>query len=263
MIFLKQGMVQVSKLEKKIKELAPLETTVTCKSQMNMFNMEIEQQWKQNQHQISEKEFVNTINFFHDFWKPELKGKTGEATSKNYDNDDRDWSQENEDKTEGNLKEIYHLTTNHPTRHSKRKNIRICWHKLQQRTGCNHKSKTKQLKPRGQLWLSGQEEDIQAKLETLEPNYDPEWDQLREMEEFLRLQREELLQRGARDQDHSGLNPCHQWQLEDDKSFLEDQEEDDPEEAYLAFITSILESYSQHKTLTLTRATKTEHNLED
>jgi hypothetical protein len=31
-IFLKQGKVQVSKLEKKINELAPLETTVTCKS---------------------------------------------------------------------------------------------------------------------------------------------------------------------------------------------------------------------------------------
>jgi hypothetical protein len=89
-IFLKQGKVQVSKLEKKIKELAPLETTVTCKSQMNTFNTEIEQQWKQDQHQISEKEFVNAINFFHNFWKPELKGKTGEATSKNYDDDDRD-----------------------------------------------------------------------------------------------------------------------------------------------------------------------------
>jgi hypothetical protein len=42
MIFLKQGKVQVSKLEKKIKEFAPLETTVTCKSQMNTFNTEIE-----------------------------------------------------------------------------------------------------------------------------------------------------------------------------------------------------------------------------
>jgi hypothetical protein len=83
------------------------------------------------------------------------------------------------------------------------------------------------------------------------------------MEEFLKLQREELLQRGARDQDHSGPNPHHQWLLEDDKSFLEDQEEDDPEEADLAFITSMLESFSQPKTLTSTHATKSEHNLVD
>jgi hypothetical protein len=125
-IFLKQGKVQASKLEKKINELAPLETTVTCKSQMNTFNTETEQQWKQNRHQILEEEFVNAVNFFHDFRKPELKEKSGGATSRNYNNDDRGLSQVNEDENENNFEEIYHFTSNHPMSLSKRKTIRIC-----------------------------------------------------------------------------------------------------------------------------------------
>jgi hypothetical protein len=48
-ISFKQGKVQVSKLEKKINDLAPLEQEVTCKSRMNTFNTEVEQQWEQNQ----------------------------------------------------------------------------------------------------------------------------------------------------------------------------------------------------------------------
>jgi hypothetical protein len=53
------------------------------------------------------------------------------------------------------------------------------------------------LKSRGQLWLPGQEEDLQAGLETLEPSHDPKWDQLREMEEALRLEREKLQRKEA------------------------------------------------------------------
>jgi hypothetical protein len=71
-IFFKQGKVQVSKLEKTINELAPLEQTVTCRSRNTTFNTDTEQQWNQNQPQISEGEFVNLVNFFHDFRKPEL-----------------------------------------------------------------------------------------------------------------------------------------------------------------------------------------------
>jgi hypothetical protein len=81
------------------------------------------------------------------------------------------------------------------------------------------------------------------------------------MEEFLRLQREELLQKGAQDQDHSWSSTCHQWHWEDDKSFLEVQKEDDPEEADLAFITSILKSFSKPKSITTMHATKTARNF--
>jgi hypothetical protein len=40
---------------------------------MNMFNMEIEQQWEQNQQQISEEEFTDTVNFFHKIREPKLE----------------------------------------------------------------------------------------------------------------------------------------------------------------------------------------------
>jgi hypothetical protein len=101
----------------------------------------MEQQWKQNQHQLSEEEFVNTVNFFHDFRKPELEGKSDEATSRDYNDNGTGLSQENEDEAEGNFEEIYHLANNHPTSHCKGKTIRKCRHKLQQRTGCNHRSR--------------------------------------------------------------------------------------------------------------------------
>jgi hypothetical protein len=79
-ISFKQGKVPVSKLEKKINDLAPLEQTVTCKSRINTFNIEVEQQWEQNQQQISEEEFINTDNFFHEFWEPKLERNGATST---------------------------------------------------------------------------------------------------------------------------------------------------------------------------------------
>jgi hypothetical protein len=72
---------------------------------------------------------------------------------------------------------------------------------------------------------------------------DPEWAQLREMEEFLKLQRMELLQQGAPDTDNEDWdNP--QWPDEREDS-LDVEEDDSLEDADLAFITSILESFSK------------------
>jgi RNase H-like domain found in reverse transcriptase len=139
-ILFKQGKVQVSKLEEKINKIAQLKTTVTCKSPMTTFNIETKQQWKQNKHQLSGDDFVNT-NFFHDFRKLELDKKWDKVTSRNSDVDNEDSSQENEDETEGDFKEVYHLTNNHLTSYSRTKTIRIFWHKLQRKTGCNHRSK--------------------------------------------------------------------------------------------------------------------------
>jgi hypothetical protein len=83
------------------------------------------------------------------------------------------------------------------------------------------------------------------------------------MEEFLKLQRVELLQKGAQEQDSYWPGICHQQHSENNTSFLEDQEEDDPEEADLAFITSILESFSKPKSMPAMHTTKTERNLDD
>jgi hypothetical protein len=57
------------------------------------------------------------------------------------------------------------------------------------------------------------------------------------MEEFLRLRRTELLQQGAPDSD------SEDW---DRESTTADEEDNSREEIDLAFITSILESFSKH-----------------
>jgi len=127
--------VQVSKIEEKINKTAPLKTTVTCRSQMTTFKMEIKQQWEQNQHQLLGNDFVNTVNFFHNFRKPELERKRSKVTSRNSDDNDENSNQENEDETENDFEEIYHLTNKYLTSHLRRKTISLCRHKLQGRTG--------------------------------------------------------------------------------------------------------------------------------
>jgi hypothetical protein len=72
-ISFKQGKAQTSKCEKAINDVAPLKQRVICKTRKDTFNTEVEQQWQQNQHEISEEEFVHTINFLHKLQKPENK----------------------------------------------------------------------------------------------------------------------------------------------------------------------------------------------
>jgi len=70
---------------------------------------------------------------------------------------------------------------------------------------------------------------------------DTEWNQLRKMEEFLKMQRLELLQQGAPDSDNDDNPP---WP--DEREDCPDEEEDDSlEDADLAFITAVLESFSK------------------
>ncbi len=65
----------------KINDWVPLEQKVICKSRMETFNTEVEQQWKQNQHEVSEEEFVNTVNFFYELQEPEQKKERGDTNS--------------------------------------------------------------------------------------------------------------------------------------------------------------------------------------
>ena len=79
----------------------------------------------------------------------------------------------------------------------------------------------------------------------LNEDTDPEWAQLREMEEFLRVQRMELLQQGAPDSDSEDWD-SPQWPAE--REDITDFKEDDSlEDTDLDFITSILESFSKPK----------------
>ncbi len=256
-ILFKQGKVQVSKIEEKINKIAPLKTTVTCKSRMTTFNKEMEQQWEQNQHQLSGDDFVNTVNFAHNFRKPELEGKRSKVNSRNYDDDNENSNQDKEEETEHDFEEIYHLTNNHLTSQLRRKTISLCRHKLQGRTGCNHKGWRKRSKPHARRGSPGPGEDRQTELDLLESSTDLEWAQLPKMKELLRRQRKELLQQGTPEQDSYKQHPGG------DTFFMENQEGDDLEEADLAFITSILESFSESESRSTMHTPRTKQCLDD
>jgi hypothetical protein len=151
-ILFKQGKVQISKLEQKINRIAPLTTTVTCKSQTTTFNTEMEQQWKQNQHQLPEEDFVNALNFFHNIRKSELRETSSHQTTEKLNDNHEDQNQEDKERAKDDVKEFYNLICTHKARNTRRKAIKLCWHKLQQRTFYNHKIGTKQLQPQEQCW---------------------------------------------------------------------------------------------------------------
>jgi hypothetical protein len=77
-ISFKQGKVQTSKLEKRINDLTPLRQRISGRSRKDTFNTEIEQQWQQNQHELSGEEFVQAWNFLNNLQKPKkmLHGAT-------------------------------------------------------------------------------------------------------------------------------------------------------------------------------------------
>jgi hypothetical protein len=57
-ILFNQGKVWASKLESRINAFMPLEQKINCRSGKDTFNQEVEQQWQQNRHDISAKEFA-------------------------------------------------------------------------------------------------------------------------------------------------------------------------------------------------------------
>jgi len=72
----------------------------------------------------------------------------------------------------------------------KRKAIKLCRHKLQQRRISRHKPG--KLQPLEEFWPPQWEEHNQEEYQDFQQSHDPEWDQLRKMEEYLRQQREKL-----------------------------------------------------------------------
>jgi hypothetical protein len=138
-ISFKQGKVQTSKLEKMINDLAPLEQRVNCRSRKDTFNKEIERQWQQNQREISEEEFVHTLNFFYDLQKPRSGrhlGNTTRAINDNYEHlTEVNEDMEDEDEPESDFGDLEQISNDQPTNPRKRKSVSLCWYKLQGRTG--------------------------------------------------------------------------------------------------------------------------------
>jgi hypothetical protein len=83
------------------------------------------------------------------------------------------------------------------------------------------------------------------------------------MEDFLRLQRLELVQQGSPDWDNDEWDVDQQQQPENEMALMDDEEVDGLEEADLAFITSILESFSRKESRTMGHIYKTKRSHED
>jgi hypothetical protein len=83
------------------------------------------------------------------------------------------------------------------------------------------------------------------------------------MEEYLKQQREELLQKEAQGPDFYWPELCHQRDTETNIPSQEDLEENEPEEADLEFITSILESFSKPRLTSAPHTTRKNQNFDD
>ncbi len=232
--FYQASKVQTSKLEKRINALTPLKQRISCQSRKDTFNTEIEQQWQQNQHELSREEFVQAWNFLNNLQKPaknEPWSNTFEAYNNAYENptDDEDIA-EDSDEHEDDLKNLLHLNDDQPTNLKKRKDVSLCRHKLQRRPG--YRSRT---------WKQPAERVTEFKEEDI----NDEWAQLREMEQFLAEQKRELLRQGipeSDDEDWSG----HHWPEENEDGLVK-EEEDSLDDGDLTYITAILESFSRPK----------------
>jgi hypothetical protein len=189
-ISFKQGKVPVSKLQKKINEGAPLTQGVTCKSRNMTFNTEIQQQWEQNQHEISEEEYVSTLNFLHELQEPEHDQDWDNLNSGDHwtteDHLETNDTSEDKDEVEYDLDNFLYFSNDQTTYQPKRKNISLCRHKLQRRLGCksrNWRQVPRQLQPD---WPKESETAQQMELDVVDEEADSEWAQLLEMEESLK-----------------------------------------------------------------------------
>jgi hypothetical protein len=180
------------------------------------------------------------MNLFHNLQNLQIN-EAPNVTSSGYhliseDYTDTEGTSEGKDRPEYDLDELLHFNNNRANQR-KRKNLSLCRHKLQGRTGCRSRSWRRPPKQPGQDWPT----EPKIEIDLLDKDADTEWNQLREMEEFLRMQRLELLRQRAPDSDDED-DPLWTDKGED----CPDKEEDDSlEDADLAFITTALELFSK------------------
>jgi hypothetical protein len=121
--------VKVSQLEQKINKMAPLMTTVTCRSRPTTFTTETKQQCRLTKQQLPEAEFVNAVNFFHNIWNPELSEApvppmTSQVTE-NLHEVYEEQGQEDDDDDEEDLEETENEPYTHKFSSPKRKTIKL------------------------------------------------------------------------------------------------------------------------------------------
>jgi hypothetical protein len=235
-IMFNQGKVQTSKLEDRINKQAPLGQKINCRSRKNTFNLEIEQQWQQNQDEISNEEFVHTLNFFSNLQKPAKPSDNDQGHfSSNYKNltDVEDFTEsENEYEDEH---ELIPQTDRQFRQISKRKQISLCRHKLQNRA-------------HGQSRRWRQATDPQSKLsEFEEDDTDHQWAQLKNFETFIEKQKQEFFKHGFQDPDDDNDG----WIEQPEPGYDSVEEIDDSlDDNDMAYITAILGTFSRPKSNT-------------
>jgi hypothetical protein len=190
--------------------------------------MEMERQWQQSQHELSEEEFVQALNFLCDLQKlAKIKplGDTLETFNDNYkDLADIEDTTEDSDEHEREFEALLQLDDDQPINLRKRKNVSPCRHKLQGRTG--YKSR---------IWRQSTVQHPRV-TEFKEDDTEVEWAQLREMEKFLEQQKMELLRQGAPEPEDEDWDEPY-WP-EKNESGIDKEEDDSLENEHLTFITS-------------------------
>ncbi len=214
----------------------PLEQKISCRSRKGTFNTEMEQQWQQNQGDISEEEFVHTLNFFCNLQSPDrtkFSDNNQERFNGNYDDlTDIEDFKGNGDDTEDEYEVLPQIDYQQPRQFNKRKQVSLCRHKLKNRA-------------HGQSRCGRQATDLQPNLSELkEEDTDHEWAQLKNWEKFIEKQKQKLLKHGFRDSDDENDGWNEQPEPEDDSVEEIENSFDDND---LAYITAILESFSGPK----------------
>jgi hypothetical protein len=223
-----QGKVWTSKLENRINDFMLLEQKIRCRSRKDTFNQEVQQQWQQNQHDTSVEEFAQNWNFLCNFQgSDKSKIDHGRLNDGHQNLDDvEDFMEDDTDFEEDNFEALGR------GQNLKRKRVSLCRHKLQGRAypRCRNKKMTQQ---QPQQFSKQEEGDL---------NY--EWLQLIQMENFIQNQKRELLENGAQDL-HDEDKAWNEHQ-ETERDLIEG-EEDTLDDEDLAYITTILNSFSKPK----------------
>jgi hypothetical protein len=206
----------------------PLDQRVRCRTEKDIFNQEVQQQWQLNQHNTSADEFAQNWNFLCNFHGPPKSriyhGRLSDA-HQNFD-DEEDSMQDDTDFEEEKFEALER------NKHIKRKRVSLCKHKLKRRAypKCRNKKMAQQLPQQ----FSGQKE--------VDLNY--EWLQLIQMENFIENQKRELLENGAQDL-HDDNEAWDEHQQTERHSI--EGEEDTLDDEDLAYITTILDSFAKPK----------------
>jgi hypothetical protein len=194
-----QSKVWTSKLESRIKNFAPLEPRILCRSEKETFNPEVRQQWQQSRQDTSAEEFARNWNFLYDL-QGLARSQSGHdhlhGVNQNLD-DVEDFVEEDTDIKDHRFEVLGR------DKFLQRKQVSLCRHKLQGRAYPKAKTTKTILRQPEQLINP---EDLEL---------DHEWLQLLQMEKAIENQKKQLLE--TRSENH--------WDPDKDReTFWEDEE---------------------------------------